>query len=97
MTYLPNITEDEVNNDSYHSNYLELQVGGDLEVEPLGEVLGAVERHEDDGGTGSHGPGTHDHCKHTQRKNIYRWKNICYRLSRVASGRGRPSRRRWRR
>ena len=43
-------------------------MGGDLEVEPLGEVLGAVERHEDDGGAGSHGPGTHDHCKHTQKE-----------------------------
>ena len=72
-------------------------MGGDLEVEPLGEVLGAVERHEDDGGAGSHGPGTHDHCKHTQRKNINQRKNICYRLSIAASGMERPSRRQLRR
>ena len=59
--YLPNITKYEVDNNSYYSNDLELYVRGNFEIESGSEVLWAVERHEDDGGTGQDSPGTHDH------------------------------------
>jgi len=59
--YLPNITKYEVDYNSYYSDNLELYVRGNFEIESCCEVLRAVERHEDDGGTGQHCPGTHDH------------------------------------
>ena len=60
LSYLPNVTENEINNNAYHSYYSELNVGSDLEVQSGGEVLWAVERHEDDCGAASNCPGTHD-------------------------------------
>ena len=48
VVYLPNITEDEVNNDSYHSNHLEIKLRSDLEIESFSEIFRLVERHEDD-------------------------------------------------
>ena len=60
LSYLPNVTENEINNNAYHSYYSELNVGSDLEVQSGGEVLWAVERHEDDSGAASNCPGTHD-------------------------------------
>ena len=58
---LPNIAEDEVYNNSYHSDHLEIELRSDLEVESFSEILRLVERHEDDGGAGRDCPGPHDH------------------------------------
>ena len=60
ISYLPNITENEINNNAYHSYDAELNVRSDLEVQSGGEVFRAVERHEDDSGYAGHRPGTHD-------------------------------------
>ena len=60
ISYLPNITENEINNNAYHSYDSELDVRSDLEVQSGGEVFRAVERHEDDSGDAGHRPGTHD-------------------------------------
>ena len=60
ISYLPNITENEINNNAYHSYDSELDVRSDLEVQSGGEVFRAVERHKDDSGNAGHRPGTHD-------------------------------------
>ena len=60
FSYLPNITENEINNNAYHSDDAELDVRSDLEVQSGGEIFRAVERHEDDRGNAGHRPGTHD-------------------------------------
>ena len=60
LSYLPNVTENEINTNAYHSYDPELDVRSDLEVQSGGKVLWAVERHEDDSGAASHRPGTHD-------------------------------------
>ena len=57
---LPDIAEDEVDNDSHDGDHLEIQLRRDLKVEPPGEIFRLVERHEDDGRAGRHCPGPHD-------------------------------------
>ena len=57
---LPDIAEDEVDNDSHDGDHLEIQLRGDFKIEPLGEIFRLVERHEDDGWAGGDGPGSHD-------------------------------------
>ena len=61
---LPDIAEDEVDNDSHDGDHLEIQLRRDFKIEPLGEIFRLVERHEDDGGAGSHCPGPHDDWKY---------------------------------
>ena len=59
---LPDVAEDEVDDDSDDGDHLEIQLRRDLKVEPPSEIFRLVERHEDDGGAGRHCPGPHDHC-----------------------------------
>ena len=61
---LPDIAEDEVDNDSHDGDHLEIQLRGDFKIEPLGEIFRLVERHEDDGRAGRHCPGPHDDWKY---------------------------------
>ena len=70
---LPDIAEDEVDNDSHDGDHLEIQLRRDLKIEPLGEIFRLVERHEDDGGAGGDSPGPHDD-----------WNNFSVRPSRTA-------------
>ena len=57
---LPDVAEDEVDDDSDDGDHLEIQLRRDLKVEPPREIFRLVERHEDDCGAGGHSPGAHD-------------------------------------
>ena len=57
---LPDVAEDEVDDDSDDGDHLEVQLRRDLKVEPLREIFRLVERHEDDCRASGHCPGPHD-------------------------------------
>ena len=71
---LPDVAEEEVDDDSDDGDHLEVELRRDFKIEPLGEIFRLVERHEDDGGAGGDSPGPHDN-----------WNNFSVRPSRTAA------------
>ena len=68
---LPDVAEDEVDDDSDDGDHLEIQLRRDLEVEPPSEILRLVERHEDDCGAGRQSPGPHDDCNYISQSELH--------------------------